>query len=212
MMSEILSFEASCFDGIMVFFDDLFLLSFFSKYGDVFKSSAASSTEICIVQSSDALHDTFGSIKPYLELKHTNEALLQLKFEEILLQLLDNDRSKKIHTYLKALYTGGLFALKAHFDTGNFENVEEMIRSSKLPEEKFRRLFHELYAMTPKEWLASQALTKARHLLQEGRLNVSEVSLECGFRSLSWFIKRFKESYGVTPKQFQQNWQKSEGN
>lgn len=39
-------------------------------------------------------------------------------------------------------------------------------------------------------------------LLFEGK-NIQEISYELDFGSPSWFIKRFKVYYGMTPKQFQ---------
>lgn len=39
-------------------------------------------------------------------------------------------------------------------------------------------------------------------LLFEGK-NIQEISYELDFGSPSWFIKRFKIYYGMTPKQFQ---------
>jgi AraC-like DNA-binding protein len=85
-----------------------------------------------------------------------------------------------------------------------------MIKASKLSEEKFRKFFSELYFITPKEWLIQKSLDKAQRLLKDKNYNVSQVSELCNFSSLSWFIKQFKSKFGLTPKQFQQNHQKSQ--
>jgi AraC-like DNA-binding protein len=62
-----------------------------------------------------------------------------------------------------------------------------------------------MYDSTPKEWLLHKSLNKAKALLATKELNVTEVCLECGFGSTSWFIKSFKKEFGLTPKKFQQN-------
>jgi len=80
-----------------------------------------------------------------------------------------------------------------------------MIQLSKLPETQFRDIFYELYATTPKEWLLKRALLKAKLLLEDKSLTVTEVCFECGFNSSSWFAKSFKEEFGLSPKKYQQN-------
>ena len=207
VISEILSFENASFDGFMIFFDDIFLINFFSKYRDAFKTQKSQQLleSLIMVEKESSLHDTMVSMKAYVNKERHNEVLLQLKFEEILLQALENDDSSCLYSYLTHLYSTGLLNFKNLFETQAFNDVESMIKASKLSEEKFRKVFHELYEVTPKEWMVDRALQKAKQLLQEGELNVSEVSQLCNFNSLSWFIKQFKNKFGLTPKQFQQN-------
>ena len=212
VISEILSFENASFDGIMIFFDDAFLMTFFSKYADVFTASSSNAVleDLVMVQSESALHETMVAMNAYVNQDKHNEVLLQLKFEEILLQALQNDTTEALYHYLRHLYSHGLQNFKTLFDTQDFGDVESMIKASKLSEEKFRKHFFELYKATPKEWLIEKSLLKAARLLKEGTYNVSEVSQLCNCSSLSWFIKQFKAKFGETPKQFQQNYQKSQ--
>ena len=208
LMSEILSTEKSYFDGIMVFFDDDFLLSIFNKYPTLLKDNDMKNRiddSLCVIEESNALHETMLSTKAYLQRKTDEDLLIQLKFEEIFLQLLQSNKSKKILKYFQVLYSKSLFKFKDLFENNNFKNVEDMIAKSKLSQPQFRKLFNELYNTTPKEWLLKKALLKAKILLENKELNVTEVCRECGFNSISWFIKSFKNEFGVTPKKYQQN-------
>ncbi|MEA4936393.1 MAG: two-component regulator propeller domain-containing protein [Paludibacter sp.] len=57
---------------------------------------------------------------------------------------------------------------------------------------------------TPNGFILNVRLKKSRQLLEEGsEKTVSEIAYEVGFNSPSYFIKRFKELYGMTPIQFQ---------
>lgn len=207
-MSEILSIEKSYFDGIMVFFDDDFLLSMFNKYPALLENKDTkniNNNSLCIVEKSDALHATMLSTKSYLERKSDEDMLVQLKFEEIFLQLLQSNKSNEILKYFQSLYSKSLFKFKNLFENNNFKNVEDMINQSKLSQPQFRKLFNELYNTTPKEWLLKKFLLKSKKLLEDKELNVTEVCYECGFNSISWFIKSFKKEFGTTPKKYQQN-------
>ena len=216
MMSEILSFEEGCFDGVMIFFDDTFLIDFFAKYAQLFNSISNNTNEyknsVALIQKNLYLQETMRSIKSYIEHKQENKLLLRLKFEEVLLQTIQNDTTNKLHSYLTNLYETSLLHIKHIFETEEFVDVESMMKRSKLSEEKFRKLFAQFYNQTPKEWLIHKKLSKAKLLLQEGKLNVSQVALECHFSSLSWFITQFKRHFKLTPKQFQQNHKKSKQN
>jgi AraC-like DNA-binding protein len=207
-MSEILSVQESCFDGVMVFFDDAFLLSMFSKYPHLNQDNNSRSSQhhsLCIVADSKALHETMLSTKSYLERKSDESLLVQLKFEEVFLQLLQSNTSDEILTYFQALYSKSVFKFKDLFENNTFENVEDMIAQSKLSSAQFRKLFYQLYETTPKEWLLKKSLAKAKKLLEDKTLNVTEVCYACGFNSISWFIKSFKKEFGLTPKKYQQN-------
>ena len=207
-MSELLSLEKGCFDGIMVFFDDEFLLSLFSKYPvlmDKTVSEKLADNQLCVVEYSEAVHETMLSTQAYLQRKSNDAVLIQLKFEEIFLQLLQSNRSNEIVSYFQSLYSQSMYKFKNFLENGNFDNVEDMIFKSKLSKVQFRKLFNQLYDTTPKEWLLKKALKKAKKLLIKKELNVTEICYECDFNSLSWFIKSFKKEFGITPKQYQQN-------
>lgn len=67
----------------------------------------------------------------------------------------------------------------------------------------FNREFRRLTRTSPKQWLINRRLEKARELLNDSNLSVTDVALEVGYESPSHFIKMFREKYKVTPKQHQ---------
>ncbi|MDF1884224.1 helix-turn-helix domain-containing protein [Sulfurimonas sp. SAG-AH-194-C21] len=206
-ISEQLSDEKSYFDGMMVFFDDEFLHKLFTKY-DTLKEKMDGETPsaLFIVEDSTPLHETMLSTKNYIKRESNEPALVQLKFEEIFLQLIQSNKSKKILHYLQSLYTSSVYKFQDFIENGEFTTVKEMMHESKLSEPLFRKTFAKLYKTTPKEWLLKKSLLKAKSLLEEKSLSVTQVCFECGFNSLSWFTKSFKEEFGTTPKKYQQNY------
>jgi len=87
-------------------------------------------SEILSVQES--CHETMLSRKSYLERSSDESLLVQLKFEEVFLQLLQSNSSNEILSYFQALYSKSLFKFKDLFESHTFENVEDMIAQSKL--------------------------------------------------------------------------------
>jgi DNA-binding response OmpR family regulator len=68
------------------------------------------------------------------------------------------------------------------------------------------QLFRKLKSMSglsPIEFISSMRLTHAAKLLQEGKMSVAEVCISVGFgTNYSYFSKRFKERFGVSPSEF----------
>lgn len=64
------------------------------------------------------------------------------------------------------------------------------------------REFKKYYAITPIDFLINQRLDYARMLLSNTDMNISEIALECGYSSESFFSKQFKDHFKQTPTQY----------
>lgn len=64
----------------------------------------------------------------------------------------------------------------------------------------FRKIKNES-GSTPNELLLSIRLEKAKQLLQDGDMNVSEIAYAVGYASPSYFSKSFKDKYGIAPSE-----------
>ncbi len=70
----------------------------------------------------------------------------------------------------------------------------------------FSRFFKKMTGKKFNEYLLEMRLNYAqKKLLQEGR-SITDVSLECGFDYVSYFIRKFKEKNGLTPKEFRKKY------
>ena len=67
------------------------------------------------------------------------------------------------------------------------------------------RIFKRETGMTIREYLIEKRMERAKYLLQTTEASVSEISLEAGYDNFSYFIRMFKEKYGMTPKQFRRS-------
>jgi AraC-like DNA-binding protein len=66
---------------------------------------------------------------------------------------------------------------------------------------KFKHLFPKVCGEPPYAYLRKVRMEKARDLLSRGKMNVTEVSMEVGYSSLSHFAKAFAKHFGVNPSQ-----------
>jgi len=67
----------------------------------------------------------------------------------------------------------------------------------------FKRDFQRVFGTSPGAWIRQRRLGHARALLATTHCTVTEACYESGFGTLSHFVQAFRETHGVTPKQFQ---------
>ncbi|WP_020596246.1 helix-turn-helix transcriptional regulator [Spirosoma panaciterrae] len=160
-----------------------------------YSSSAAFTTFI------DSLLPYFGSRTPYL-----NE-FLRLKSQELLLHLLELDTKTQLQSILWHIYQGQKTDLDYLMSTYLLKplSMNELARLSGRSLSAFKRDFEAHFRTAPGQWIRRKRLEHAHFLLRNTTQNVSEVSLEIGYESVSHFIKAYKNQYGFTPKQAHQN-------
>jgi AraC-like DNA-binding protein len=83
-------------------------------------------------------------------------------------------------------------------------SLHEIASAAYLSEFHFARLFKKITGTTPHAYLASLRVEKARRLLAETDLTISEIGARVGYTSQSHFTKIFREATGLTPKAFRE--------
>ena len=66
----------------------------------------------------------------------------------------------------------------------------------------FRRLFHQVYNVSPIDYLLNLRIEKAKDLLVIHTLKLEVIAELSGFQSVSYFSRVFKQHVGITPAQY----------
>jgi AraC-like DNA-binding protein len=77
--------------------------------------------------------------------------------------------------------------------------IEEAARTAAMSPTKFKNLFKQMYGHTYYQFYKNVRMHKARELLEQQKMNVSEVGYMLGYNNLSKFTKAFKDVFAVTP-------------
>lgn len=67
------------------------------------------------------------------------------------------------------------------------------------------RFFKEITGMPPMKYLIQYRIEQACKLLRDTTKTGLEISLDCGFDNVSYFIRKFKELKGCTPKEYRKS-------
>lgn len=84
-------------------------------------------------------------------------------------------------------------------------NLDELSTSVGLSQAKLQEGFKFLYSRTVTGYVRHIRLERARDLLNQADLNISQVVYSIGFTSRSYFSKIFKEKYDITPNEYRKN-------
>ncbi len=134
------------------------------------------------------------------------DLLVDLNTSELIVHMLQTEsRAILLKNYREHVTRSGLAAAIEHIH----DNLDGPISSDKLAsvacmsKASFYRYFKNEFGMSPVEYINQKRIDRARVMLGRNRKNVTDVSFELGFSSVSHFIKLFKSLTGTTPKQFQ---------
>ncbi len=81
-------------------------------------------------------------------------------------------------------------------------DVPALARTALMSQAHFTRRFREAYGETPYSYLMTRRIERAKALLRDGEMNVTEVCLEVGWTSLGSFSARFTELVGEAPSAY----------
>ena len=95
-----------------------------------------------------------------------------------------------------------------HDHCGRELSLREIAEAAYVSEFHFARLFKKITGQTPHNYLATVRVEKARRLLAETDLPITEIGARVGYSSQSHFTKVFREATGATPKAFRDAAQK----
>jgi len=81
-------------------------------------------------------------------------------------------------------------------------SIQALARIAGLSMYHFARAFKQSEGMTPHEYVIQRRVQRAKNLLAETDLPLSEIALAAGFSDQSHCARRFREHVGVTPTNY----------
>lgn len=108
-------------------------------------------------------------------------------------------------------YIGGIGPLIKSFIEQNIEiplTIEVISKRLNVGKTTLCVKFKETFHMTINEFITKTRLERAKILLKDKHLNVTQIAERCGFSDSNYFIRIFKKKFGQTPFEYR-NFQKS---
>jgi AraC family transcriptional regulator len=119
---------------------------------------------------------------------------VELKRNEVLPSSAYNTKIKNVCAHIK-------HNLKTKLDLDTLSKV------SGLSPFYFQRIFKQIMGVTPNTYILKLKLEKAKELLMNTRMSITEISLECGFQNIPYFSHVFKQHLGMPPVEYRKKHQ-----
>jgi AraC family transcriptional regulator, exoenzyme S synthesis regulatory protein ExsA len=155
-----------------------------------------------LFQATALIHGFKDGLRKYFESPPSNfEALLPLKQKEILLLLISGSHGAAVKGFIRSAVSDEPADIDFVVNSYLLQpvSVAELANLSNCSLAKFKRDFKRLYNSSPRTWINRKRLEHALMLLRNTDGPVTEIALDCGFESASYFIRLFKKEYQCTP-------------
>lgn len=184
----------------LLFFSEKILKEFIEKHIKT-KSSVTYKAPFFIIRNDSYITSYLNTLSTISEApKIFSEKLLSIKFEEIMLYLI-NKYGNDFEDYLQSLIDKESSPFKKIVESKVYSNLklEEISFLCNMSLSTFKRHFIKEYKVSPGKWLQEKRLQKAKDILEDGTLKPSEIYLDFGYNNLSNFSIAFKNKFGLNP-------------
>lgn len=77
--------------------------------------------------------------------------------------------------------------------------IDTLCKKAYLNRNTFFKLFKDQFGLTPLEYINHERIKMAKKLLAETHYSVKEISFQCGFTDVNYFVRLFRKKEGITP-------------
>ncbi len=84
-------------------------------------------------------------------------------------------------------------------------SLTEAAKQSYISDVYFRKLFKEIYGISPKQYVIQNRIQHAASLILSGEFSLQEVASMCSYHDYKHFTTEFKRIMGISPSQYEYN-------
>lgn len=199
--------DEDTFCALMFYVPDSYIQSFARENASLFpriELSMVAGDLVLPVETTDVLTSFYESvISHFTSGTQPPEDLLELKFRELLLNIITNSTNKELTAYFYKLFLTNTVDLQDIMERNCCYALElhDYARLCHRSLSSFKRDFQTVYGTPPGHWLHEKRLGKARQLLVTSDRSITDIAVDSGFKNYAHFSRAFKSHFGVSPLQ-----------
>jgi AraC-like DNA-binding protein len=196
---------------LMAFFiPDNYLRSFLSENPTLLTKEKNNNPENDMVISldvNDMMLAYYESVIPYFHTQiKPSEDLLELKFRELLFNIIGNPANSELTSFLHSFVSPRANNIQPVIDANYCYNLnlDDYAKLCNRSLSSFKRDFYNIYGDSPARWLLNKRLDHALKLLPNSNNTIADISFDSGFENSTHFSHAFKKHFGVSPLKYRQ--------
>tara|TARA_B100002049_G_scaffold227887_1_gene201937 strand:- start:929 stop:1552 length:624 start_codon:yes stop_codon:yes gene_type:complete len=185
--------------SLMFFLKDEFLWEFL-KMTNIKSVQSKESVRILVKAANKRLLAFFESIEPYFnEPENIDSGLIKIKMLELLYDLAGTDKNlfQQLLQMKQPLRTEIPEVMEKNYTSP--VSLTELAYLSGRSLASFKRDFLAIYNMPPSKWIRKKRLDKAKEILKNTSIAVSDICYSLGYENPAHFSRIFKEQFGHSP-------------
>jgi AraC family transcriptional regulator, exoenzyme S synthesis regulatory protein ExsA len=175
------------------------ILREFSKTADIRLTELKTPVPVSVRLVNERLAKYLESLDPYFHDEKVDKNLIKIKLMELLYDLtaMDTDLMYQL-LQLKQLARSDIPKIVDE-NILNPVSVSDLAYLSGRSLSSFKREFQSIYNMSPHQWIRERRLDRAKELLMNTSISVTDICFMTGFENTTHFSRIFKERYGCAP-------------
>ena len=136
----------------------------------------------------------------------SKDLFVSMLLRELLVRLLDAESQARSLREAEARATQYPLSAVITYIRKNLDHklsVKKLSKLAYMSESAFYQAFRHELGRTPVEFINDERMALAAHLLLDPRQHIREVAMRCGFNSVSYFSRTFRDHHGISPGAYQ---------
>jgi AraC-like DNA-binding protein len=132
----------------------------------------------------------------------TKNIYADLNLKELLIRLIQSQHLFKVRKETERLSNRSRHHFVLHYIQEHLTEkipIDTLSRKAYLSRNMFFKWFKQQFGLTPLEYLNRERIRLAKQLLAEPRGSISDISFQCGFSDVNYFVRLFRKAEGITP-------------
>ena len=133
-----------------------------------------------------------------------NDELIELKVKELILLLIQTHHIDSIRSLIDGLQTKKDVQLQQVIELHLYTNLslDEIAKLCYMSLSSFKRSFREIFEDSPRHYILTKRLDKAKQMLKNPTLSISDIAYEIGFNDPQYFTRLFKKYVEISPTNY----------
>ncbi|MDW3646044.1 MAG: AraC family transcriptional regulator [Bacteroidia bacterium] len=191
------------------FYPDVVQLVFDNKIPDLLaKKGIKKAPETMSVQYEQVIKSYINSLLIYFDTPSLiDEEIIKLKVRELIMLIIRSSPGEELDNMLGGLFDQNKYSFNKIIDTHLYEDLslQDLAILTNLSLSSFKRKFTSIYSASPAKYLKEKKLEKAKTLLENTTLRMTEIAFECGLPDTKNFSRLFSSVYGLSPSEYKKS-------
>ena len=150
-------------------------------------------------ENSDSILELFKeSVEQFKKSTENSNLIIKKNLYDIIVKIRKEHSKRYLPNSKFLIIKPAIDNINSNFTENNL-SIKELSQMCGISENYFRRIFHEKFGISPKEYIIKRRIEYAKALLESGQFSITDLAERCGYSEPCHFSREFTKRVGVSP-------------